>query len=126
MHGGRRHGARRGDGTGAASGGPTTGAERGRAAARPLTTTQHAAEPGDAGRRHRGAGVEVGVLPCEDGGDECFVRGAVWGEFGLDQAAGVVEHEVLVAHRCSAASSWWWSPGPASEVAGAVWARKRA
>ncbi|MFC8918312.1 hypothetical protein ACFT5C_21320 [Streptomyces sp. NPDC057116] len=35
------------------------------------------------------AGREAGVLPGEDGGDECFVRGgAVEEEFALDQAVG--------------------------------------
>ncbi|UNM11850.1 hypothetical protein J4032_10100 [Streptomyces formicae] len=69
------------------------------------------------------AGFEVRVLPREHGGDERFVRGAVQREFGLDQAVGVVEHDVRVAHQCLAASSWPWLSVLSS---GAWMARKRA
>ncbi|GHB72186.1 hypothetical protein GCM10010377_73480 [Streptomyces viridiviolaceus] len=69
------------------------------------------------------AGREVRVLPREDGGDACFVRGAFQRQFGVDHAVGVVEHGVGVAHRRLAASSWSWSPVRSS---GAAWARKRA
>lgn len=72
-------------------------------------------------QRHAAA-REVRVLSRKDGGDERFVRGAVEGEFGVDQAVGVVEHGVGVAHRRLAASSWSWSPG---RLSGADWARKR-